>query len=110
MGILFGRKRGRALSGVVSATAIAAALAGLTAGTAAADSPAGGQITPKPVAASANAPQFPLFAVNRDGDVYNYQPNGRGGFEDRETYGFFGSPRVSDTATVDHDRNGEMDG
>ncbi|MHA7956752.1 FG-GAP repeat domain-containing protein [Streptomyces sp. L500] len=111
MGIFTGRQRGRALSGLARTTAIATALVGLTAGTAAADT------APKSVGPSAGAPRFPLFATKRAQDakdvqdIFRYRSNDRGGFGDREVYGFFGSsPRVTDTATVDHGHNGEMDG
>ncbi|MFQ6194332.1 FG-GAP repeat domain-containing protein [Streptomyces sp. NPDC000405] len=98
-------------TGLARTTAIATALVGLTAGTAAADT------APKSVGPSAGAPRFPLFATKRAQDakdvqdIFRYRSNDRGGFQDREGYGFFGSsPRVSETATVDHDHNGEMDG
>ncbi|MEU3351119.1 VCBS repeat-containing protein [Streptomyces sp. NPDC037389] len=112
---LFGRKRGRALSGLAGTTAVAAALVGLAAGTATAGTTPDAKAAPK--TPSAGAPQFPLFAEKRAQDVkdaqdiYMYRPNGWGGFKDVEEYGFYGSaPRVSETATVDHDHNGEMDG
>ncbi|MFI9238011.1 FG-GAP repeat domain-containing protein [Streptomyces sp. NPDC053079] len=70
MALSSGRKRGRALSRVAIA-AIAAALVGTTAGTASA-------------APTAPAPYFPFMASKASGELYEYLPNGAGGFGDRK--------------------------
>ncbi|MFQ6194327.1 FG-GAP repeat domain-containing protein [Streptomyces sp. NPDC000405] len=120
MAQLPGRKRGRALSRLVTA-AIAAALVGTTAGTAAADAPAtpsASQLqkaadtiapttgTRAPVSESpADAPRFPLMAVNGT-TLYRYFPDGHGGFADR------GEPvnkdwrGITSTVQVDHNQDG----
>ncbi|MEU1782377.1 FG-GAP-like repeat-containing protein [Streptomyces abikoensis] len=136
MGNLSGRKRGRALSGLVTA-AIATALVGTASATASADVPAGpsaakahqrAESAPKhaPQKAAkprsgllrsaaaddkgtAAAPQFDLYAADRDGLVYLYMANGHGGFKDA-WFLDSGWQNFTEATQVDHDRNGESDG
>ncbi|MCC3778745.1 FG-GAP-like repeat-containing protein [Streptomyces sp. UNOB3_S3] len=101
MALLSGRKRGRALSRLAT-TAIAVTLLGATAGTL-----AQAQAAPQP---SAAAPVFGLFATKATGEVYTYEPNGRGGFGDRELLADTDSRNVTASVQVDHNRNGLTDG
>ncbi|MCC2276705.1 VCBS repeat-containing protein [Streptomyces sp. ET3-23] len=121
-----GRKRGRALPRLAAA-AIAAVLVGTTAGTAAADpapavpAPAADAQkriadAPQPLAAprstfgpTADAPVFPLLASKRDGSLYVYDVDGRGGFADRRSVSDDWSG-ITATAQVDHDQDGTADG
>ncbi|MFF4406275.1 FG-GAP repeat domain-containing protein [Streptomyces sp. NPDC001404] len=116
-----GRKRGRVLSRAVTA-AIAATLIGTAAGTASA-APAtdptaakvaesgAPQAAPRATAfsPSASAPSFPLRAVDDIGWVWEYEPNGRGNFKDREWYGWDWDG-VSAAVPVDKDQDGRPDG
>ncbi|GHF39355.1 hypothetical protein GCM10010359_47720 [Streptomyces morookaense] len=90
----------RVLSRLATAAA-AAALVGTTAGIAAAD--------PSPSPESrANSPRFPLMATNGSGELFQYLPDGHGGFGDRKQ----GAARWHATITVqiDLDQNGLVDG
>ncbi|MBH5337475.1 VCBS repeat-containing protein [Streptomyces pactum] len=94
-----GRRRGTAVARLTTA-AIAAALVGTSAGAAVADTPApapasvngvqqaGERLVGAPSAAprtvAAPAPVLPLMASVRSGDLYAYEPNGRGGLTSRE--------------------------
>ncbi|MEU7281493.1 VCBS repeat-containing protein [Streptomyces sp. NPDC045431] len=116
-----GLKRGRALSRL-AVSAIAATLVGASAGSAVADTPApaplksinqDGFTQPVPqngtIAASAAAPVFVLFAMDKYGDLYVYGPNGRGGLGAREHVtsdwdAFRGA------AQADHTADGNADG
>ncbi|MCC3778746.1 VCBS repeat-containing protein [Streptomyces sp. UNOB3_S3] len=111
-----GRKRGRALSRLAT-TAIAVTLLGTTAGTAFADgtTPAAAaqraatDVAQAPtVTRSGNgesrgdSPVFPLMASKSSGELFQYVPDGRGGFKDRK--------KVTDnwlaiTSTVQIDQN-----
>ncbi|MCA6093999.1 VCBS repeat-containing protein [Streptomyces sp. SCA3-4] len=94
MALSSGRKHGRALSRLAVA-AIAAALVGTTAGTASA-------------APTAAAPRFPLMATKTSGELYEYQPDGRGGFGDRKLVDNEWTDITAATQT-DQDQNGEAD-
>ncbi|MFF4406279.1 FG-GAP repeat domain-containing protein [Streptomyces sp. NPDC001404] len=99
MARLPGRTRRRALSRLATA-AIAAALVGTTAGIANAD--------PAPSHESrAESPRFPLLATDGAGALFEYLPDGHGGFGDRKQV----APRWRTTATVqvDLDQNGLVD-
>ncbi|MFH8371031.1 FG-GAP repeat domain-containing protein [Streptomyces sp. NPDC018031] len=95
-----GRRRGAAVARLTTA-AIAVALIGTSAGAAAADGPAPDPASPKVssqasdrlarsvpaaprAAAAAPAPVLPLWGAVRSGDLYMYEPNGRGGLKPRE--------------------------
>ncbi|MEU1312211.1 VCBS repeat-containing protein [Streptomyces cinnamoneus] len=113
-----GRTRGRALSRLVTA-AIAAALVGTAAGTAAADGPAPAAADvsvapPTPPAAAASSsraasPVFPLMAVGGT-SLYQYWPDGQGGFADRKTVVSEKWRGITATVQVDHNQNGLTDG
>ncbi|MEU5050423.1 VCBS repeat-containing protein [Streptomyces sp. NPDC021096] len=94
MALSSGRKRGRALSRLATA-AIAAALVGTTAGTASA-------------APTAAVPSFPLMAAKSSGELYEYQPNGLGGFGDRKLVDNEWTD-VTATMQTDQDQNGSAD-
>ncbi|MCA6094000.1 VCBS repeat-containing protein [Streptomyces sp. SCA3-4] len=123
-----GRQSGRIASTLVTA-AIAAALVGATAGTAAADGPASSpaakaleksaaqpqaapQAAPRAALRAANgptaeAPQFPLMAVDTYGLLYRYTSNGQGGFGD--DWFIDGGWNFPDATAVDHNRDGQWD-
>ncbi|GHC53839.1 FG-GAP repeat domain-containing protein [Streptomyces cinnamoneus] len=94
MALSSGRKHGRALSRLAVA-AIAAALVGTTAGTASA-------------APTAAAPHFPLMATKASGELYEYQPDGRGAFGDRKLVDNEWTDITAATQT-DQDQNGEAE-
>ncbi|WP_414167724.1 FG-GAP repeat domain-containing protein [Streptoverticillium reticulum] len=97
MAQLPGRKHGRALARLATA-AIAAALIGTTAGTAVAAT------APTP-----GAPQFPLTAADRSGNVYLYGSDGHGGFSDRERIAEDFQYMTAATR-ADHNQDGLPDG
>ncbi|MEU4209262.1 VCBS repeat-containing protein [Streptomyces sp. NPDC026206] len=120
-----GRKRGRALSRLATA-AIAAALIGTTAGVSAADGPAGPQkaaeaaakattgveAAPRaaaPLTALSATPAFPLMAADQYGFLYEYEANGRGGFEDPVFRSAKYEP-ITAAVQLDMDQNGLRDG
>ncbi|WP_274912750.1 VCBS repeat-containing protein [Streptomyces sp. WZ-12] len=119
------RKAGRTLARFATA-ALAVALVGTTAGTATADDfgaaraaakgtkPATSQQAPgaAPYRSTAvgQAPIFPLFTVNRSGDLFVYQPDFRGGLEDREVLSRGEWKDFTAATQVDHDQDGDKDG
>ncbi len=124
MAHLPGRKRGRTLSRLATAV-IAAALVGTTAATANADTPAppapqkaaevSSQLRTAPAPAPttqarADAPVFPLLAVNGStANVYAYWPDGKGAYGDRVPVG--GDWRgITAQTQVDHNQDGTPDG
>ncbi|MFE3183111.1 FG-GAP repeat domain-containing protein [Streptomyces violascens] len=129
MAIFNGRRRGRSASRIAVA-AIAAALVATTAGTASADPAPSGQgaadsarqhVTPKakdkgqqrsaPYASGFGATNesFDLMAVDGDGFLYNYPPNGTGGFGER-WYNTHGWESISEATQYDNNKDGRADG
>ncbi|WP_079194370.1 FG-GAP repeat domain-containing protein [Streptomyces sp. CB02923] len=123
MAILPGRKHGRALSRLAVA-AVAAALVGTGVGAAAADAPdpvpapvknvevgAAAKAAPKlRAAAQADAPVFGLYGVERSsGFLYEYIPNGVGGYEGR-TFAGADWDTIRSATQVDQNGDGLGDG
>ncbi|MFD7337329.1 FG-GAP repeat domain-containing protein [Streptomyces violascens] len=128
MALFTGRKHGRTASRAAVA-AIAAALVATTAGTAVADGAASAKDAAaearqhvKPTAKSqqrsapyasgfgAGAEHFELMAIDDIGTMWNYPPNGSGGFGERVVNIPSGMKGVAEASQFDNDKDGYGDG